>query len=278
MSKKKIVLWVLIGLLLLVPVIWITGRRIQINKIHQEGIVVEEPKFGNERSKGRSDFHYKVSDADWKDQVLGDTGLMIAEEGDFLCCVSSVMSMADTTTDQKADYTPDKLNNLLNEIDGYEESGAVKGSVLKEIARNVKIHDRIDNRLQGDNLERDPKDSDVVYDIVKVKKDGDDRWIVVTGLSKDKKHYQCIDPKEESVTNLSDYGNRVYEWYTLGGLNSDVDLAKEGKDILAKRKTMAERMKLVHRIGGIILLLILSCIIGGKAEKYRKRMRDGDVM
>ena len=57
MSKKKIVLLVLVGLLLLIPVIWIAVRRGQLNKLHQDGVVVEEPKFGNERSDGRKDFH-----------------------------------------------------------------------------------------------------------------------------------------------------------------------------------------------------------------------------
>lgn len=276
MSKKKIVLLVLIGLLLLIPAIWIAVRRYQLNKIHQDGVLIEEPKFGNERSGGRKDFHYQVSDMDWKDQILGDTGKTIEQRGDLLCCVCSVLSMADKN-EKKTEYTPDKLNNILSEIDGYEEDGAVRGSVLKEIAENVKYHDRIDTRLQGEKLVRDQKSPDAVYDIVKVKKNGDDRWVVITGLSKDKKKYQCVDPKEESVTYLSDYGNRVYEWYTMGGFDSDVDMAKEGKDILAKRKTMEERMRLARRVGGVVLLIILSCIIGGKAERYRKRMRDGEI-
>ena len=159
MSKKKIVLLVLVGLLLLIPVIWIAVRRGQLNKLHQDGVVVEEPKFGNERSDGRKDFHYKVSKKDWKDQVLGDIGKTIAEKGDFLCCVCNAMSMADTSKDKQISYyTPDKLNNVLSEIDGYEEDGTVKASVLKEIARNAKVHDRIDTRLQADKLVRNPED------------------------------------------------------------------------------------------------------------------------
>ena len=131
MSKKKIVLLVLIGLLLLIPVIWIAVRRNQLNKIHQDGVLIEGPKFGNERSEGTKDFHYKVSDKDWRDQILGDTGKTTVRRGDFLCCVCSVLSMTDKKG-KKTEYTPDKLNHILSEIDGYEEDGAVRGGVLKE--------------------------------------------------------------------------------------------------------------------------------------------------
>lgn len=273
MTKKKIIIWILAGLCLLAGLIWIAGKRIQQNRMHRDGVAVEEPKFGNERAEGSHAFAYEVSDPGWSGLKMGDTGKTIGEEGDFLCCVCSVMSLADKTT-AKNKYTPDKLNAVISGIDGYEEDGTFRSGVLKEIAENAKRQKVIVPGLTGQDLVRDPKDPDIVYDIVKVKKDGRYRWVAITGLSKDKKQYQCMDPKEETAVNLSDYDSRVYDWYTLGGLRGDVDLSKEGADILAQRKTWQERMRILRRIVWVAVLILLSCIIGGKAERYRRQRKE----
>ncbi|MCI8793062.1 MAG: hypothetical protein HFG38_09715 [Eubacterium sp.] len=273
MTKKKIIIWILAGLCLLAGLIWIAGKRIRQNQMHRDGVAVEEPKFGNERAEGSHAFAYEVSDQGWSGLKMGDTGKTIGEEGDFLCCVCSVMSLADKTT-AKNKYTPDKLNAVISGIDGYEEDGTFRSGVLKEIAENAKRQKVIVPGLTGQDLVRDPKDPDIVYDIVKVKKDGRYRWVAITGLSKDKKQYQCMDPKEETAVSLSDYDSRVYDWYTLGGLRGDVDLSKEGADILAQRKTWQERMRLLRRIIWVAVLILLSCIIGGKAERYRRQRKE----
>lgn len=273
MTKKKIIIVILAGLCLLAGIIWIAGKRIRQNQMHRDGVAVEEPKFGNERAEGSHAFAYEVSDPGWSGLKMGDTGKTIGEEGDFLCCVCSVMSLADKTT-AKNKYTPDKLNAVISGIDGYEEDGTFRSGVLKEIAENAKRQKVIVPGLTGQDLVRDPKDPDIVYDIVKVKKDGRYRWVAITGLSKDKKQYQCMDPKEETAVSLSDYDSRVYDWYTLGGLRGDVDLSKEGADILAQRKTWQERMRLLRRIIWVAVLILLSCIIGGKAERYRRQRKE----
>ncbi len=273
MTKKKIIIWILAGLCLLAGLIWIAGKRIRQNQMHRDGVAVEEPKFGNERAEGSHAFAYEVSDQGWSGLKMGDTGKTIGEEGDFLCCVCSVMSLADKTT-AKNKYTPDKLNAVISGIDGYEEDGTFRSGVLKEIAENAKRQKVIVPGLTGQDLVRDPKDPDIVYDIVKVKKDGRYRWVAITGLSKDKKQYQCMDPKEETAVSLSDYDSRVYDWYTLGGLRGDVDLSKEGADILAQRKTWEERMRILRRIIWVAVLILLSCIIGGKAERYRRQRKE----
>ncbi len=274
MSKKKIMIGILAGLCLLAGIIWIAGIKLQRSRMHRDGIAVEEPRFGNERAEGSSAFAYQLSDPGWSGLKMGDTGETIGKNGSFLCCVCSVMSLADKTT-AKNKYTPDKLNAVIGGIDGYEEDGVFRSGVLKEIAENVTHHEVMDPSLTGQDLVRDPKDPDIVYDIVKVKKDGRFRWVAVTGLFKDKKQYQCMDPEEETAVSLSDYGSRIYDWYTLGGLRGDVDLSKEGADILAQRKTWAERKRLIRRAVWVAVLILLSCIIGGKAERYRRRMKNG---
>ncbi len=164
MTKKKIIILILAGLCLLAGLIWIAGKRIRQNQMHRDGVAVEEPKFGNERAEGSHAFAYEVSDQGWSGLKMGDTGKTIGEEGDFLCCVCSVMSLADKTT-AKNKYTPDKLNAVISGIDGYEEDGTFRSGVLKEIAENAKRQKVIVPGLTGQDLVRDPKDPDIVYDI-----------------------------------------------------------------------------------------------------------------
>ena len=50
---------------------------------------------------------------------------------------------------------------------------------------------------------------------------------MIKGFSKDGNDYRCMDPREEEETVLSDYGSRVYDWYTVGKMREEVDLDKK---------------------------------------------------
>lgn len=166
--------------------------------LHSRGTVVEYPGVEDESdSSVYSDYGfppYKVSDETWSGEKLGDSGWTIGEKGDFLCCVCSVMEASGLN----GDITPDKVNALLCELGGYDKDGEVKKGVLKAVAENVKYHNFINPGLGDDKVVRSTADPGTAYDIVRVKKGDDYRWVVIMGIYG--KDYWCMDPREKEDT------------------------------------------------------------------------------
>lgn len=202
--------------------LWCIGWQIA-QSIHSRGTLVVVPDGEDTTYREWASFpSYKVFDEHWNEERLGESVWTIGGRGDFLCCVCSVMAAA--RGDES--ITPNKVNTLLNEMDGYDEDGNIKTGVLRKIAKNVRTHYFIDSELEDSGVSKDEFAYNLAYDIVKVKKEDEYRWIVIKGYSKDGKDYRCMDPREEKETVLSDYGSYVYDWYTVGKLREEVDLKK----------------------------------------------------
>lgn len=141
---------------------------------------------------------------------------------------------------------------------------------MKAIAENVTYHYFIDPALENSEESKDLNDPPVAFDIVKVKKGGDFRWIVLEGFSNDGKDYRCMDPRETTETCLADYGSRVYEWYTVGKLQDGVNIEKK-ESVLKRIGEIENRKRKRFIIVGEFVLLIVSWIIGRKIDHYMKQ-------
>lgn len=229
MAKIKLflkrLLLMLAVLLIQVIVVWATIKKIEVYRIHHEGVMMEEPD--DHVHHGYIDWYftqYKVFDKRWSSQELGESGKTIAEYGDFLCCVSIAMSAAE---DGMGGYRPDIINKLLCSTDGYDKDGDIKKKTLRKYVQEITWYDDIDPHLKYERKYHTLADffsmNDYsVLDVVKVKKGEDFRWVVVIDITEDGKDYICTDPQEEAdTTYLSDYGNRVYDRYTMGGFSED---------------------------------------------------------
>ena len=195
---------------------------------------------------------------------MGDSGWTIGEKGDFLCCVCSVMAAAG----KNGDSTPDKINAIMCEVEGYGKNGDIKKDVLEAIAENVKYHNSIDPALKDNRVVKSTDDPNSAFDIVKVKKGDDYRWVVIKGIYG--KDYWCMDPKEEKESYLSDYGSRVYEWYTIGSLQDGVNVNKK-ESVLERIGEIENRKRKKFIIVGLFVLLIVSWIIGRKIDHSIKQ-------
>lgn len=263
MTKGKKRRYIIPGIIIVLLLLCFTGWEIS----HSQGTAIEIPVDKDTTCVYWGSFpEYKIFDKIWSEEKLGDSGNTVKEKGDFLCCVCSVIAAAGE------DYfiTPDKFNVLLCELNGYSKCGDIKKDVLKAIAENVTYHYVIDPALENHEESKDLNDPPVAFDIVKVKKGSDYRWIVIEGFSDDGKDYRCMDPKEKTETCLSDYGSRVYEWYTIGRLQDGVNIDKK-ESVLERIEEIEKRKRKIFVIVGTILFLAVSWIIGRKVDQYKKQ-------
>lgn len=220
MKKRKERMLKIFSLSVICLCLCYAGWEISQYIIHSRGMIVEFPEGEDETYSEYGFPDYKVFNKNWSEKKLGNCDFTIDEKGDFLCCVCSVMAAAR----KSGESTPDKVNALLCELNGYTENGEIKKSVLNKMAENVKYHNFINASLDDDHVVKSTDDPNTAFDIVKVKKGNDYRWIVIKGIFG--KDYWCMDPKEEEDTCLSDYECRIYEWYTVGELKNNVNLEK----------------------------------------------------
>ena len=263
MSKRKKRRFIIAGIIAVLLLLCFTGWKISLGR----GTAIEIPVDKDTTCVYWGSFpEYKILDRIWCEEKLGDSGITIGEEGDFLCCVCSVIAAAG----ENYFITPDKVNALLCELYGYSKHGDIKKDVLKAIAENVTYHYFIDAALENSEESKDLNDPPVAFDIVKVKKGGDFRWIVLEGFSNDGKDYRCMDPRETTETCLADYGSRVYEWYTVGKLQDGVNIEKK-ESVLKRIGEIENRKRKRFIIVGEFVLLIVSWIIGRKIDHYMKQ-------
>lgn len=216
--KKKVRVKKIFGLSVACLFLCCVGWKISQYIIHSQGVVIGFPEGQDETYSEYGFPHYKVFDKNWSEKKLGNSDSTIGEKGDFLCCVCSVMVAAG----KNGESTPDRVNALLCELDGYAKNGEIKKSVLKRMTENVKYHNFINASLEDNQVVKSTDDPNTAFDIVKVKKGNDYRWVVIKGILGN--DYWCMDPKEEKDTSLSDYESRIYEWYTVGKLKDNVNL------------------------------------------------------
>ena len=91
MSKRKKRRFIIAGIIAVLLLLCFTGWKIS----HGRGTAIEIPVDKDTTCVYWGSFpEYKILDRIWCEEKLGDSGITIGEEGDFLCCVCSVIAAA----------------------------------------------------------------------------------------------------------------------------------------------------------------------------------------
>lgn len=199
MKKKKIIISSLIALVL------VTGILVTVKLIINKGgvkITCESDYDVNENL-----ISYRQDDDDWKDDKIGNSSFTMGDSGCIITSISTAISQS------KSPLTPGELNTLLTENNVFDDDGNLQWGMLEQIdGFHAKVYSDITSQNIDECLENGR------YPIIMVHRKtltSYHHYILVIGTKNG--NYVCMDPLEDYLTQLSDYGNKVYAircvWY-----------------------------------------------------------------
>lgn len=199
MKKKKIIIGILIILVLVAGVLFIVRY-----KMNQGGVPIT---CKSNYAVNENLIAYRQDDARWEDDNIGNSRFTMGDSG---CIITSI---ATGISQSKSPLTPGELNALLTDNNVFDEEGNLQWGMLEQIdGFHVKVYSDITNQNIDDCLENGR------YPIVKVHRKtltSYHHYILIIGTENG--DYVCMDPLEDHLTKLSDYGNKVYAircvWY-----------------------------------------------------------------
>lgn len=142
---------------------------------------------------------YRQDDEKWADDKLGNSVYSMAGSGCLVSCIASAIS------NEENRITPGELNTLFSENGVYDTKGNIQWGQISEMdGFEVKVFSSPSNETIEKCL------ADGKYPIVRVRMKalGNFHYVLIVGTEEGK--YVCMDPLEDELTMLSDYGNRVY--------------------------------------------------------------------
>ncbi len=151
--------------------------------------------------------YYRQDDDDWKSLNLGNSEYTMESSGCITTCIATAISGNEDS------LNPGQLVTLLSENNVFDENGNMQWGQLDEIPNfNTKVYSSPDVSYINECL------SEGHYPIVKVHRKSlfsYHHFVLIIGT--DGEEYICMDPLEDNLTKLSDYGNRIYSvrcvWY-----------------------------------------------------------------
>lgn len=197
--KKKIMIVILIILVLLAGILTI------VYYIKNQGgvkITCESNYKVNENL-----ISYRQDDDEWKDDKIGESRFTMGDSGCIITSISTAISQSDSS------LTPGELNALLSENNVFDDDGNLQWGMLEQIPG---FHIKVYSDITSQNIDECLKNEQ--YPIIKVHRKtltSYHHYILVIGTKNG--DYVCMDPLEDHLTQLSDYGNKVYAircvWY-----------------------------------------------------------------
>lgn len=150
---------------------------------------------------------YRQDDEQWEDDNIGESRFKMGDSG---CIITSI---ATAISQSKSPLTPGELNALLTEENVFDGEGNLQWGMLEQIdGFHVNVYSDITEQNIDTCLENGR------YPIVKVHRKtltSYHHYILIIGTENG--DYVCMDPLENHLTKLSDYGNKVYAircvWY-----------------------------------------------------------------
>lgn len=142
---------------------------------------------------------YRQDDEKWADDKLGDSVYSMAGSGCLVSCIASAISNVENR------ITPGELNALFSENGVYDTEGNIQWGQISELEGfEVEVLSSPSNEIIEKCL------AEGKYPIVRVRMKGlgNFHYVLIVGTKAGK--YVCMDPLEDELTMLSDYGNRVY--------------------------------------------------------------------
>ena len=142
---------------------------------------------------------YRQDDEKWADDKLGNSVYSMAGSGCLVSCIATAIS------DGENMITPGELNKLFSENGVYDTEGNIQWGQISEMdGFEVEVFSSPSNETIEKCL------ADGKYPIVRVRMKGlgNFHYVLIVGTEAGK--YVCMDPLEDELIMLSDYGNRVY--------------------------------------------------------------------
>lgn len=143
---------------------------------------------------------YRQDDSNWADEHLGNSKYTLGSSGCLVSCIASAISM-----EHDMEETPSTLNTRLSSDDVYDAEGNMQWESLRQstgyqvdLPSDI-LADVIDSYL-----------SQGIYPIVRVRMYGLGNAHYVLIVKAENGRYRCMDPLKDELTELSDYGSRIY--------------------------------------------------------------------
>lgn len=143
---------------------------------------------------------YRQDDPKWADEHLGNSKYTLDSSGCLVSCIASALSM-----EHDMEETPSTLNARLSSDGVYDSDGNMQWEGLRQATGyQVDLPSDISSDMIDSYLSRG------IYPIVRVRMYalGNVHYILI--VKAENGRYRCMDPLKDELTDLADYGNRIY--------------------------------------------------------------------
>lgn len=143
---------------------------------------------------------YRQDDVRWGDEKLGESRFTLRSSGCLVSCIASALSMG-----RGIEETPETLNEKFSSGKVYDAEGNIQWGRLGEVEDyQVKVYQEASADIVDTCL------SEGRYPIVRVRVKGIGNFHFVLVVGAENGEYLCMDPLQDGITALGDYGNRIY--------------------------------------------------------------------
>lgn len=217
------------------------------------GVQVKAPE-DREHLPEREVVLYRQDDAGWGEDRLGASGYTMGSSGCLVSCIASALSMESGTEE-----TPGALNKKFSEKRVYDGEGNLQWEPLSE---GGEYQADVYGEVSADVIEACLSQGH--YPIVRVRMYalGNFHYVLIIGSRGGE--YLCMDPLRDVLTELSDYGSRVYAVrcvYPVEGripedreedstANADIFIAKNLPETDLNRNGIPEKLRMMESEDG----------------------------
>ena len=143
---------------------------------------------------------YRQDDVRWGDDRLGESRFTLRSSGCLVSCIASALSMG-----RGEEETPETLNGKFSSEGVYDEEGNIQWGKLRELGDyQVDVYQEISAELVDACL------AEGKYPIVRVRVNGIGNFHFVLVAGAENGEYLCMDPLQDGIMQLRDYGSRIY--------------------------------------------------------------------
>lgn len=144
--------------------------------------------------------YYRQDDSSWADEYLGDSKYTLSSSGCLVSCIACALTMEYNTEE-----TPSTLNARLSSDGVYDSEGNMQWEGLR---RSTGYQVDLPSDISADVI--DSYLSQGIYPIVRVRMYalGNVHYVLI--VKAENGRYWCMDPLRDELTDLSDYGSRIY--------------------------------------------------------------------
>lgn len=143
---------------------------------------------------------FRQDDPRWGEEYLGDSSYSLQSSGCLVSCIASALDMT-----HGLEETPSTLNAAFSSAHVYDGEGNIQWDRLRETAGcQVDVCQEVSGEVIDSYL------MEGKYPIARVRMHGWGNYhyvLIVQALDGD---YVCMDPLQDQLTKLKDYGSRVY--------------------------------------------------------------------